>query len=165
MTPSSTDPYAYLKDNSWREIGEIDEQLARGEIDEAEWHSAMARLIVAPYLAAATPWGGAGKSGTYEDWEYSRSLIAHAIDRAGSFLDIGCANGYLLESLVGWTPHRLDVFGLDIAPELVDLARHRLPHWAEHLFAGNGLDWQPRRRFTFTRANLDAVPARRRREF
>ncbi len=164
MRPTVTDPYAHLKDNAWREIAEIDERLERGEIDEAEWHAAMARLVVPHYLSADTPWGGSGKSGTHEDWEYSRSLIAHAIDHDGSFLDVGCANGYLLESLPDWTPHRLDLYGLDIAPELVDLARRRLPGLANHIEAGNVLEWQPGRRFDFARANLDAVPSKRRRQ-
>jgi SAM-dependent methyltransferase len=158
------DPYAPLKDNAWREIAEIDEQLERGQINEAEWHAAMAALVVPKYVAADTPWGGSGKTGTYGDWAYSRSLIAHAIDRDGSFLDVGCANGYLLECLVGWTPHRLDGFGLDIAPELVDLARRRLPQWSDRFFVGNALDWSGGRRFTYARANLDAVPPHRRRQ-
>lgn len=76
----------------------------------------MARLIVPAYLAAETPWEGSGKSGTAEDWEYARSHVAHAVDRDGSFLDIGCANGYLLECLPRWTPHQLDRYGVDIAP-------------------------------------------------
>jgi SAM-dependent methyltransferase len=164
MTPTSTDAYAHLKDNAWREIAEIDEQLERGDITEAQWHAAMAGLVVPHYLAADTPWGGSGKSGTHEDWEYSRSLIADAIDRDGSFLDVGCANGYLVESLVEWTPHSLDVYGLDIAPELVNLARHRLPQWADRFFVANALDWQPGRPFDFVRTNLDAVPTHRRRE-
>jgi SAM-dependent methyltransferase len=160
----SADPFAPLKDNAWREIADIDARLERGEIDEAEWHMAMAQLVVPNYLAADTPWGGSGKSGTQADWEYSRSHIAHAIDREGSFLDVGCANGYLLECLVGWTPHRLDVYGLDIAPELVELASRRLPHWRDRFFGGNALTWQAPRHFTYIRASLDAAPAHRRRE-
>ena len=161
---AAADPYAHLKDNSWREIAEIDARLARGEIDEAQWHAAMTALVVPAYAAAETPWGGSGKSGTYADWEYSRSMIAVAIDRDGSFLDVGCANGYLLECLVGWTPNQLDVFGLDIAPELVDLARRRLPEWADRFFVGNALTWDIGRRFSIARANLDAVPPNRRRQ-
>jgi SAM-dependent methyltransferase len=158
------DRYAHLKDNSWREISEIDAKLARGELSEDEWHTAMARLVVPAYLAAETPWGGSGKSGTHDDWEYSRSLIADAIDRDGSFLDVGCANGYLLECLVGWTSHRIEPYGLDIAPELVEVARRRLPDWADRFYAGNALTWNADRRFTFARANLDAVPSKRRRQ-
>jgi len=159
-----TDPYAHLKDNAWREIAELDAQLDGGAIDEAEWYAAMAELVVPNYLAANTPWGGSGKTGTFDDWEYSRSLIADALDRDGSFLDVGCANGYLLECLVTWTAHKLDVFGLDIAPELVDLAQRRLPQWAGHFFVGNAIDWSAGRRFTYARANLDVVPSRRRRQ-
>src|SRR6185437_6027998 len=87
-----------------------------------------------------------------------------AIDRDGSFLDVGCANGYLLESLPDWTPHRLDLYGLDIAPELVHLARRRLPALAGHIEAGNVLEWRPNRRFVYARATLDAVPSNRRRQ-
>lgn len=158
------DPFAPLKDNAWREIADIDDRLERGEIDDAGWHAAMARLVVPNYLAADTPWGGSGKTGTKADWEYSRSHIAHAIDRDGSFLDVGCANGYLLECLAGWTPYNLTVYGLDIASKLVELAARRLPDWRDRFFVGNALTWQPPRRFTYIRASLDAVPGHRRRE-
>jgi len=158
-----TDPYAHLKDNAWREVAELDSCLERGEIDEAGWHAEVARLIVPAYLAAETPWEGSGKSGSVEDWDYARSQIAHAIDRDGSFLDIGCANGYLLECLPRWTPHRLDRYGLDIAPELVALAGRRLPLTGQ-LWAGNALDWAPPHRFTYVRTGLEYVPRHRRRE-
>lgn len=158
------DDLAPLKDRAWREIADIDERLDRGEIDEAAWHRAMADLIVPAYLAAETPWGGSGKIGTAGDWEYTRSLIADAIDRNGAFLDVGCANGFLLESLPAWTPHRLELYGLDISAALVSVARSRIPGLADHLFVGNALDWSPRRHFDFARTGLEYVPARRRRE-
>ena len=159
-----TDPYASLKDLGWREIAEIDARLERSEIDEASWHAEIARIIVPAYLAAETPWAGSGKSGSAEDWEYARSHVGHATEREGSFLDIGCANGYLLECLPRWTPHQLDRFGLDIAPELVDLASRRLPELAERLWVGNALDWHPPHRFTYIRTGLEYVPRHRRRE-
>jgi hypothetical protein len=31
-----TDPFAPLKETAWREVGAIDERLARGEIDEGQ---------------------------------------------------------------------------------------------------------------------------------
>jgi diadenosine tetraphosphate (Ap4A) HIT family hydrolase len=159
-----TDPYAPLKDGGWREIAEIDAKLERDEIDEAGWHAAMARLIVPAYLAAETPWQGSGKSGTRDDWEYARSLVAHAVDRDGSFLDVGCANGYLLECLPRWTPRAVDRYGLDIAPELVDLARRRLPELADRLWVGNALHWEPPHRLTYIRTGLEYVPRPRHRE-
>jgi len=158
------DPYAALKDDAWRETAEIDARLERGDIDEAGWHDALARLIVPAYLSADTPWDGSGKSGTAEDWEYARSHIGHAIDRDGSFLDIGCANGYLLECLPRWTPHAVDRYGLDIAPELVDLARRRRPELHDRIWAGNALDWEPPHRFTYIRTGLEYVPRHRRRD-
>lgn len=158
------DPYAPLKDNAWQEAAELDARLDRGEIDEAGWHAEIARLIVPAYLAAETPWEGSGKSGSSDDWEYARSHVAHAIDRDGSFLDIGCANGYLLECLPRWTLHRLDRYGLDIAPELVSLAERRLPELTGQLRVGNALQWEPPRRYTYVRAGLEYVPRHRRRE-
>jgi SAM-dependent methyltransferase len=158
------DPYAPLKHIGWREIAEIDARLERGEIDEAGWHAAMAQLIVPAYLAAETPWQGSGKQGSHADWVYARSHIAEAIDRDGSFLDVGCANGYLLECLPDWTPHRLDRSGLDIAPDLVALARRRLPDLADQLFVGNALHWEPPHRLTWVRTGLEYVPRHRRRE-
>ena len=159
-----TDPYGAQKDLAWRQMAEIDARLERGEIDEAAWHAEIARFIVPAYLAAATPWEGSGKSGSAEDWEYARSHIGHAIDRPGSFLDVGCANGYLLECVPRWPPHRLDRFGLDVAPELAELARRRLPELAERLWVGNALTWEPPHRFTYIRTGLEYVPRHRRRE-
>ena len=161
---TARDPYAPLKEGAWREVADLDGRLDRGEIDEQAWFDAMSALVTPAYLAAQTPWSGSGKSGTAKDWEYSRSHIAHAIDRPGSFLDIGCANGYMLECLPRWSPFALDLYGLDISPALVERARQRLPQLAEHLFVGNALTWQAGRRFDYARTNLDYVPAHRRRE-
>lgn len=157
------DPYAPLKERAWREVADIDDKLARGEIDEQDWFDAMSALVTPAYLAAQTPWSGSGKSGTSADWHYSRSHIADAIDRPGSFLDVGCANGYLIETLPVWTPHALELHGIDISAELVKIARERLPHAAERIEIGNALTWHGSQRFDFVRTNLDYVPAHRRR--
>jgi SAM-dependent methyltransferase len=159
-----TDPFAPLKEGAWREIQEIEARLEGGEIDEEQWHREIGALVVSAYLAAATPWGQSGKSGTAEDWEWSRSLIADAIDRDGSFLDIGCANGYLLESLPHWTDFDIKPYGVDISAELVELARRRLPQWRDRFWVGNALSWQPPRHFTYVRTGLEYVPAARRGE-
>jgi len=153
------DPYAPLKENLWRETAAIDARLERGEIDEDGWHREMAALVVPRYLAADTPAGGSGHSG---GWERARRPVLAALDRDGTFLDVGCANGYLLESVVAWSEHRLEPYGLEISPELAALARRRLPRWAERIFVGNALEWEPPHRFTFVRTNLDYVPAPRR---
>lgn len=159
-----TNPYAHLKENKWREVAEIDELLDRGEIDEEEWHRLGQELIVPAYLAAETPWGQSGKTGSAEDWERSRSHVADAIDRDGTFIDIGCANGYLMECLPHWTSFELELYGLDISPELAELARQRLPDWADRIFVGNALTWDAPRTFTFARTALDFVPRSRRQQ-
>lgn len=158
------DPYASLKDNSWRELAEIDAKLEAGEIDERGWHEANAAIVVPAYLGADTPWGQSGKSGTAEDWEWSRSHVADAIDHDGSFLDVGCASGYLMECLPRWTAFEVEPYGLEISSELAGLARRRLPQWAARVFVGNALDWEPPQEFTYIRAGLEYVPATRRSE-
>src|SRR5262249_61585005 len=103
-------------DGGWREIAAIDAALERGEIDEDGWHRAMADLVVPAYLAAETPWGQSGKSGDEALWEEGRSHIADAIDRDGTFLDVGCASGYLMECIVGWSSHVLEAYELEMPP-------------------------------------------------
>jgi hypothetical protein len=64
------------------------------------------------------------------------------IDRNGSFLDIGCANRLLMESVVAWAHergHRVEPFGLDISAKLASRVRRRLPQWRDRIFVGNAL--------------------------
>lgn len=148
-------------------ITEIDRALERGEIDEHGWHERVADIIRPAYLAAAIPEAQSGFSGGPLAWRHARGLIADAIDRDGTFLDVGCANGLLMETLTAWCAAkgtRIEPFGLDIVPELAALARARLPRWADHIFVGNALTWPPPRRFDFVRTNLDYAPPRRRRD-
>lgn len=108
----------------------------------------------AHYLASGTPYGQSGKGGGEADWEEGRRPIARAIDRDGTFLDIGCANGLLMESIVRWSEHEVEPYGLDFAPRLAELARRRLPHWADRIFVGDARSWEPPRRFGFVRTEL-----------
>jgi SAM-dependent methyltransferase len=158
------DPYAPFKERAWREVAAIDAQLEHGEIDEDGWHRAMADLVVPAYLAAETPWGGSGKNGDAANWERSRSLLGDAIDRGGTFLDVGCANGYLMESLPRWTTHTIEPYGLDISPALAALARERLPAWADRIWVGNARAWEPPTRFTYIRTGLEYAPPAARRD-
>jgi RimJ/RimL family protein N-acetyltransferase/2-polyprenyl-3-methyl-5-hydroxy-6-metoxy-1,4-benzoquinol methylase len=156
-----------VKNRGWRRDAAIDAAHAAGEIDDAAWHRAMAAEIVPAYLAAEDERGGSGHSGTAEDWEWSRGVVAEAIDRPGAFLDIGCANGLLMESVARWgaaTGLPIEPYGLDISPELAAVARQRLPAWSERIFVANALGWRPPRRFDFVRTGLEYVPASRRRE-
>lgn len=155
-------------DLGWRQIAAIDAALADGVIDQRGWHEAMAGLLRVPYLTAKTPWEQSGKSGSEQDWVRTRKVVTEAVDRGGTFLDVGCANGYLMECVAIWAQEKgLDVepHGVDIVPEFVELARTRLPGWAERIHHGNALTWRPPRRYDFVRTGLEYVPARRQRDF
>jgi SAM-dependent methyltransferase len=157
-----------LKERGWRQVAAIDAALERGDIDEDGWHRAMAELVVPAYLAGDNPRAQSGHSGDATRWEGARRLILDAVQRDGSFLDVGCANGHLMESLHTWAAEdgiHLDPWGIDISTELVALAQERLPQWCDQFFVGNALDWQPPRRFTFVRTGVGYVPSHRRSEF
>jgi len=155
-----------LKDRGWREIAEIDRALAAGEIDENGWHEAIAELIKPLYLAADNPYGQAGHSGDEKTWEASRGFIADALHRSGAFLDVGCASGILMESVHRWGATknlRIEPYGLDIIPEFVQVAKRRLPDWADRIQLGNIRSWKPtgnRFDLVFTRPEY-APPGRR----
>jgi SAM-dependent methyltransferase len=125
----------------------------------------MAEVYEGAYLPGENPRAQSGFGGDEARWEAGRRAIVEAIDRDGSFLDVGCASGLLLESLVSWSPHRIEPFGLELGPRLADLARSRLPRWADRIFVGNALTWEPPRRFDFVRTELVYVPDSRRVEY
>jgi len=130
--------------------------------DLQPWFANLRTVLENAYLAHDEPWRQSGMSGPAERWTILRKPIADCIDRSGSLLDIGCANGYLLQCCLAWTTERglqLDPYGVDISPQLLDLARQRLPQYADHFFVGNALDWIPPRKFDFVRTNLEYVPA------
>ena len=156
------EPLEAAKEAAWREVAAVEDAYDRGELDDAGWHAAMASLIVPSYLAAGTPEAGSGHSGTTAEWGYSRGIVGEAISGHGTFLDVGCANGLLMDSMRRWVG--VEPYGLDISPELAELARTRYPHWRERIFVGNALDWMPPQRFDAVRTGLEYVPAPRRRE-
>jgi SAM-dependent methyltransferase len=134
------------------------------ETDDADWYRESCARLTSAYLSGDNPRAQSGHSGDQKHWTQARSLIADAIDHNGAFLDIGCANGFLLECLVGWVTakgHCIEPYGLDFSAELVELARQRLPQWQDRLFIGNAIDWDPPRRYDFVRTHLEYVPQKK----
>jgi SAM-dependent methyltransferase len=125
----------------------------------------MAAIFDAAYPAGDNPRAQSGFGGDEARWEAARRPIAEQIDRDGTFLDIGCANGYLMESVVRWTDHDIEPYGVDLAPAVVELARQQRPRWASRIFLGNALTWQPPMRFGFVRTELVYVPQERQQAF
>lgn len=121
--------------------------------------------LAAAYLASDDPLEQSGFSGGRLRWERLRRPVADAVTGSGSILDVGCANGALLEDLVAWCRERdvdLDPWGLDISTDLVELARRRCPGRADRFFVGNADTWSPPRRWDVVRIELVyVVPAAR----
>lgn len=160
-------PIELAKNRAWPLLERLNRALEAGEIDEAGWYREVGAVIVPAYLAGDDPRAQSGSSGDDAHWAYARGLLADAIDRDGSFLDVGCASGYLMETLAGWCRergHAIEPYGLDISPELARLARRRLPRWADRIYVGNAIDWVPPRRFDCVRTGLEYVPPRRQRD-
>ncbi len=144
---------------------------ANVELTAAPAEDAAARLRDAgrPDLAAVV--GAAARSyRTLDDQTYYSDSL-RTLERAygigaGTFLDVGCANGLLMESIVTWCAERglrVEPSGIDLAPALVELAQRRLPQWADRIWAGNAIEWTPLggRHFDYVHVLLDCVPARR----
>ena len=134
----------------------------------SQWFEDLKQLLESAYLAAPDPKGQSGFSGSQERWTRLRKPVADLVDRSGSFLDIGCANGFLLECLLDWTRAeglKLMPYGLDLSGRLVALARRRLPAFGDNFFVGNAWDWEPPLRFDFVRSELCYVPPECRQPF
>jgi SAM-dependent methyltransferase len=116
------------------------------------------------YLRGRTPLEQSGFGGDEARWELARRPIVEAIDRDGTFLDVGCASGYLMECVARWSPYRVEPYGLDFSPRLVELARGRLPQWTDRIFVGDALEWGPPHAFDFVRTELVYAPEERQRD-
>jgi hypothetical protein len=126
----------------------------------SEFLAAKARMTQR-YLAHEDPRLQSGFGGGAERWREERRPILDPIDRDGSLVDLGCANGYLLECLVSWARERgirLVPYGVDQCEELIQLACERLSEFASHFLAANVWSWLPPRRFTYVYTLADVVP-------
>ena len=114
MIPRSGDDAA--RTAGWRKIEEIDGALAAGRLGEDGWYDAARAVLEDAYLATDDPYAQSGMRADATRWERGRRPIAEGINRNGTFLDVGCANGLLMESIVGWVAadgHHVEPYGLD----------------------------------------------------
>ncbi len=79
-----------------------------------------------------------------EHWVENRKPICSAIEKPGTLLDIGCANGFLLACLQLWSEHQITPYGVDIDAASLEVARDLLPEYASH----------------FAQCSLEKLPAR-----
>ena len=136
-------------------------------LDDRAYFEDNRRRLEHAYLRGQTAQEGSGFGGDSEQWLLARHHITEAIDRDGTFLDVGCANGLLMESVVSWCAERgiqVEPYGVDLSPGLAELAQRRLPQWADRIWVGNAIDWvaPDGLRFDYVHLLLDCVPRTRR---
>ena len=127
-----------------------------------EAHMDSIRILEAAYLAHDDPIRQSGFGGGPERWRAERSPLLDAVDGDGEFLDLGCANGFLLESVVDWAKQRgtnLKPFGVDLNALLIQEAIRRFRGAEHHFWVANAWGWLPPRRFRWVYAIWDLVPS------
>jgi SAM-dependent methyltransferase len=118
--------------------------------------------LEAAYLRESDPIKQSGFHGGPDRWRIERAPILDAIPTNGDLLDIGCANGHLLECILQWAASErglvLTPFGIDCSAPLIALARERLPHFRDNFYVANAWGWTPPRRFQYVYSVFDCVP-------
>ena len=138
------------------------------ETQQQQWFLSLQKELEEAYLQHDEPWKQSGFSGPEERWVKCRKPIADCIEASGSFLDIGCANGYLLECIVKWTAERnlnITPYGLDLSERLTGLAKQRLPEYQQNIYADNGWLWDNPIRFDYVRTEVVYVPDHLQRQY
>ena len=113
------------------------------------------------YLMHDDPIRQSGFGGEAIRWRREREPILDAINSDGDILDVGCANGYLLDCLIKWGKERglsLIPYGVDISNKLIQLAKKRLSQYSANFYANNAWDWIPPKRFKYVYTLYDCVP-------
>jgi hypothetical protein len=59
----------------------------------------------------------------------------------------------------------IEPHGIDLVPELIDLARNRMPAYASNFATANSFRWKPLRRYDYVHLLLEFAPPSRHREY
>jgi SAM-dependent methyltransferase len=124
-------------------------------------HKEMLDELERSYLSETDPIGASGFGGGPARWRAEREPILDAITSSGSLLDVGCANGHLLDCLMKWGAERglaLVPHGVDRSEGLIERARALLPDFAENLHVGDSWTWIPPTQCDYVYALHDCVP-------
>jgi len=126
-----------------------------------KWFKENVNSLEKDYLKHGDPRKQSGFSGSEYKWTKCRKLIADCVEKNGTFLDIGCAIGYLLQNIIKWKRKEgitIIPYGMDVGKQLIELAKNRLPDYADNYFHGNIFDWEPPFKFDYVRTELVYVP-------
>lgn len=85
--------------------------------------------------------------GSYEQWKLARDGFVPYVRDANDVLDIGCANGFLLKSLIEWSERAFTPWGIDIREHSIEAARTMFPDHAGNFSVTDMADpaWTERR--------------------
>ena len=73
-----------------------------------------------------------GDAVEFKYWYDHRFPIVKTINRSGSVLDIGCANGFLLRSLIEWSDYELVPYGIEPDDILLERCKAMFPKLEHH---------------------------------
>jgi len=127
-------------------VARLQRMCANGDLAAQDYFGCCERELSRLYLSMDNPRAQSGHGGDVTWWRHVRWMILEAVVGDGTFIDVGCANGHLIESLDRWmrnTDVHIAFYGLEISPALYDLAQRRLPDFAPRIFLGNAMDWRP----------------------
>lgn len=133
---------------------------AERRLQEA-WAAQTREQLERAYLEAQTGPGGAGCSYGEDGWATARHPLLNGFASSGPWLDVGCANGYLLQTLPEWAREyglNVEPHGLELIPTVAELARAGLPHLRNRIWTGDVMRWEPPKRFTTVTTMDDPVP-------
>jgi hypothetical protein len=122
------------------------------EISKDEFYKARSNYITKCYLTHDNPRGQSGHGGDEYSYMFRHLPIIECLNRSGSFCDVGCANGHLMEMTHKWATvigFELQMFGVDISEGLIELAIKRLPEWRENFYVANRYFWKPEIKFDY----------------
>jgi hypothetical protein len=126
------------------------------------WDARTRELLEAAYIEAGDgPRGSGSGHASVGDWRAKRQHLSAPMDRDGSWLDVGCANGFLMATLPSWCAERdvnIEPYGLELLPRVADLARALQPELVGRIWTGSVMQWTPPRRFSYVTAIEDQVP-------
>jgi SAM-dependent methyltransferase len=140
----------------------VNAALENGGISKDEWYELNNIYFTNLYLSKDNPRAQSGHGGDEYHYRFSHLPIIECLYKDGTFLDVGCANGHLMEMVHKWAAaigFDLQVFGVEISERLIELAKNRLPQWHERFFLGNAFFWKPEQKFDYIHVGgLGGVP-------
>lgn len=142
--------------------GYVNAALANNEISKDEWYEINKVYFTKLYLSSDNPRAQSGHGSDEYNYAFSHLPIIDAMYKDGTFLDVGCANGHLMEMVYKWAGalgFALQVYGVDISEGLLELAKSRLPQWSDRFYLGNAFFWKPEQQFDYIHiGGLGGVP-------